>query len=142
MYLLDTHILLWYLHDDDRLSDKTKTIISDNDISISIASLWEIAIKKGLGKLKIYETVSDLEKVCNEQDIEIIPIKTKYLEVIQTLPYIHNDPFDRLIIATASTDGMTLITDDKKIKNYSISQISQNIDLLTATHKGGGIIMQ
>ena len=124
MYLLDTHILLWYLHDDDRLSDKTKTIISDNDISISIASLWEIAIKKGLGKLKIYETVSDLEKVCNEQDIEIIPIKTKYLEVIQTLPYIHNDPFDRLIIATASTDGMTLITDDKKIKNYSISQIS------------------
>lgn len=123
MYLLDTHILLWYFHDDARLSDETKNIISDNDVSISIASLWEIAIKKGLGKLKIDESVSDLEQACIEQGIGIVPIKTKYLEIIQTLPYIHNDPFDRLIIATAVSDEMTLITDDNIIKKYNVRQI-------------------
>lgn len=123
MYLIDTHILLWFLYDDDRLSDKSKAIISDNEVSISIASLWEIAIKKGLGKLKIDESVSDLEQACIEQGIGIVPIKTKYLEIIQTLPYIHNDPFDRLIIATAVSDEMTLITDDNIIKKYNVRQI-------------------
>lgn len=123
MYLIDTHILLWFLYDDDRLSDKSKAIISDNEVSISIASLWEIAIKKGLGKLKIDESVSDLEQACIEQEIGIVPIKTKYLEIIQTLPYIHNDPFDRLIIATAVSDEMTLITDDNIIKKYNVRQI-------------------
>ncbi len=124
MYLLDTHILLWFFYDDARLSKETKAIISDNDVSISIASFWEIAIKKGLGKLEINKTVSDLEQACIEQGIEIIPIRTTYLEAIQTLPNIHNDPFDRLIIATASVDGLTLITDDSTIKKYNISQIS------------------
>ena len=123
MYLLDTHILLWYFHDDARLSDETKNIISDNDVSISIASLWEIAIKKGLGRLKINESVSELEHACVDQGIGIVPIRTKYLEAIQTLPYIHNDPFDRLIIATASSESMTLITDDHIIKKYDILQI-------------------
>lgn len=113
---------MWFLYDDDRLSDKSKAIISDNEVSISIASLWEIAIKKGLGKLKIDESVSDLEQACIEQGIGIVPIKTKYLEIIQTLPYIHNDPFDRLIIATAVSDEMTLITKGKRrLRRVSLS---------------------
>ncbi len=123
MYLLDTHILLWYFHNDKRLSERAKNIINENDVAVSVASLWEIAIKKTIGKLSISESITDLERECIKQDIVILPITTRYLEIIQKLPTIHNDPFDRLLIATAFSDRMIIITDDNEIKKYNIDQI-------------------
>lgn len=69
--------------------------------SLSIASLWEIAIKKTINKLDIEESVTDIEKICDDYGISILPIKKKYLERVQILPVIHSDPFDRLIIYCA-----------------------------------------
>ena len=119
MILLDTCVLLWFLHDDPVLSDKIMVRIEESENAyLSIASLWEIAIKKAIKKLDIPESVKELEKICNDKDIVILPIKTDYLERLQQLPMIHNDPFDRLIMATAIEENLTLLTDDRNIKKY------------------------
>ena len=92
-----------------------------NDLYLSIASLWEIAIKKTIHKLDIEETITDLENICIDYGITILPIKIPYLEKIQQLLLIHNDPFDRLIIATALEEKLTLITHDSNIQKYDIN---------------------
>lgn len=121
MYLMDTCALLWFLDDDGRLSTKAKDIIGKSeDLYFSMVSLWEIAIKKSIGKLDIEESVTDIERICDEYGITILPIKTKYLERMQKLPAIHSDPFDRLIIATALEEKMKLITHDSRIQKYEI----------------------
>lgn len=119
MLLLDTCVLLWFLYDDEKLPDKIANRIEKCEkVYLSIVSLWEIAIKKTIKKLDIPDSVMDLERKCNEKSITILPIKTSYLELIQTLPMIHNDPFDRLIMATAIEEDYILITEDEKIRKY------------------------
>lgn len=119
MLLLDTCAFLWFLYDDEKLTDKIADCIEESEnVYLSIASLWEIAIKKTIKKLDIPDTVMELERKCNEKSISILPIKTAYLEIIQDLPMIHNDPFDRLIIATAIEENYILITEDEKIRKY------------------------
>lgn len=119
MILLDTCALLWFLHDDPMLPERVAERIEESEkVYLSIASLWEVAIKKTIKKLDIPETVKELEKKCEEKQIFILPIKTAYLERIQNLPMIHADPFDRLIMATAIEENLTLFTDDGKIKLY------------------------
>ena len=122
MYLIDTCALLWFLDDNPKLSEKAKNVIGkSNDLYLSIASLWEIAIKKTIHKLDIEETITNLENICIDYGITILPIKIPYLEKIQQLTLIHNDPFDRLIIATALEEKLTLITHDSNIQKYDIN---------------------
>lgn len=119
MMLLDTCAFLWFLYDDQNLPERIAERIERSEfVYLSIASLWEIAIKKSIKKLEIPDTVMELERRCIEKNISILPIKTHYLERIQILPMIHNDPFDRLIMATAIEEDLTLLTDDGKIKMY------------------------
>lgn len=119
MILLDTCALLWFLHDDPMLPERVAKRIEESEkVYLSIASLWEVAIKKTIKKLDIPETVKELEKKCKEKQIFILPIKTDYLEKIQNLPMIHGDPFDRLIMATAIEEDLTLLTNDEKIRLY------------------------
>ncbi len=121
MYLLDTCALLWFLDDAEQLSREARDIIGkSNELYFSIASLWEIAIKKSINKLDIEESVTDIESICDNYGIIIVPIKTKHLERLQLLPRIHSDPFDRLIISTAMEEKMKLITHDSKIRQYDI----------------------
>ncbi|MCM1184202.1 MAG: type II toxin-antitoxin system VapC family toxin [Roseburia sp.] len=122
MYLADTCALLWFLDDNPRLSVKAKDIIGkSNDLYLSVASLWEIAIKKSIRKLDTEESVTDIENICKGYGIVILPIKTKYLERLQKLPMLHGDPFDRLIMSTALEENLTLITHDSRIKEYDIN---------------------
>ncbi len=124
MYLLDTCAFLYYLDGNQQLSDSAKKIIdSDDNVFLSQVSLWEIAIKKTIKKLIINESISDLERICYKGGIEIIPIKNKYFDTIQILPYIHGDPFDRLILATAIDENLSLITDDGKMILYPDVQV-------------------
>lgn len=124
MYLLDTCTLLWFLDDNGQLSRKARDIIGKSeDLYFSIASLWEIAIKKTIHKLDIEESVTDIERICDDYGIAILPIKTKYLERLQVLPMYHSDPFDRLIIATAIEEKMQLITHDSKIQKYELELV-------------------
>ena len=119
MFLLDTCALLWFLHDDPSLPERVaKKIEESENVYLSIASLWEVAIKKAIKKLDIPEMVKELEEKYGEKQIDILPIKTDYLERIQNLPMIHGDPFDRLIMATAIEEKLTLLTEDRKIKLY------------------------
>ena len=119
MYLLDTCAFLYYLEDNPKLSEKSKSIIeSDNLLYLSQTTLWEIAIKKTIHKLNLGKSTYELEELCSEGGIEIIPIKNSYFETIQKLPYIHGDPFDRLIIATAVDEELQLLTDDETIVKY------------------------
>lgn len=121
MYLMDTCAFLWFLEDSMALSkDAKKTMEESENLYLSVASLWEIAIKKSIHKLNIEKSIIELEKICLDLHIEILPIKSQYLERIQKLPMIHGDPFDRLIIATALEEELVLITQDAKIAQYDI----------------------
>lgn len=124
MYLLDTHALLWYLRDSQDISPLARETINTADyVAVSIASLWEIAIKRSLGKLLIEIGPSAIEKLCRERDITVLPIGADELEIVQNLPKIHGDPFDRIIVATALAKGLTIITRDRTIPRYSVKTL-------------------
>ncbi len=124
MYLLDTHTLLWTLFEGASLSDNAlKAITDDNDIFVSIASLWEIAIKQSIGKLEIDASIESIVKACEIEDFNMLAIKPSHLDYIKVLPKIHGDPFDRLIISQAMVEGLTLITRDAKIPLYGIKTL-------------------
>ena len=124
-YLLDTHTAIWQFNGDTRLSNTVARIIYDfsNHIYISIASAWELAIKIGLGKLEFNGRAEGFIRLAETNKITILPIKTSHLTALESLPLIHRDPFDRLIIATAIAEEMTLITADDNIARYEVSQI-------------------
>ena len=121
--LLDTHAALWLVNEYEKLSPKVKALIldHDNDLYLSIASVWEIAIKVSIGKLKeLPGGVSSLLSQIEKMPIELIPITSAHIEIIESLPFIHRDPFDRILIATAKNENMTILTDDNDVSAYGI----------------------
>lgn len=121
MMLLDTCAFIWFLEDNPKLSHGAKAAIEDGEmVYLSIVSLWEIAIKKNLGKLEIKQTMTELVQICQDADITILPIKTSYLDKLETLPGIHGDPFDRLIVSTAMEEGVSIVTHDENIAKYNV----------------------
>ena len=124
-YLLDTHTLIWFLTGDKKLSDKARHLIDNpgNRKFLSIASLWEIAIKVSLGKLALNKS---FEKLFPEQlhfnRIEILDITVDNLIKLTTLPFHHRDPFDRLIIAQALVEGLPIIGADVIFDAYGINR--------------------
>ena len=124
MLLLDTHALLWFIYNDDRLSSNAVNAIKETEIVyVSIASLWEIAIKQHLGKLEFDGSIKDISDKCMEKDVLILPIKVGYLDRIKTLPDIHKDPFDRLIVAQAMEEDLIIVSKDENIIKYNINTI-------------------
>ena len=124
MYLLDTHAMLWYLRDSPELSASAHSLIDKAEyVAVSIASFWEIAIKQSIGKMQFCMTIPELESLCLDRDIQVLPIQSVVLEQIKSLPKIHGDPFDRLIIAQAQIGKMTIITRDRMIPQYPVSTI-------------------
>ncbi|MCF0071904.1 type II toxin-antitoxin system VapC family toxin [Dyadobacter sp. CY261] len=116
--LLDTHILLWFLTDDERLRKAHIDLIDDkqNELFFSIGSLWEIAIKAGLFKLTIPNPIDSLVPA----EIQLLDIRVSHLTAYQQLPIIHKDPFDRLLIAQARVENLGLLTDDEKFQHYPV----------------------
>lgn len=122
MYLLDTNALLYFLYDSEKLSKRASDIIYRNDekISVSIVSMWEIAIKSSIGKLEIKSSISKIVETCENEQFEILPIKPFHLDEIGQLPAIHGDPFDRLIISQAISENLVIITKDGTIPMYNV----------------------
>jgi PIN domain nuclease of toxin-antitoxin system len=120
--LLDTHVLLWYLDNNPRLPETWKCSIEDrhNSITVSIASLWEITIKVSLGKLELLDDLTTIENILRLQGIAILPIHTSHLLSLLYIPFHHRDPFDRLIIAQALAEQLTLVSDDGMFSSYSV----------------------
>ena len=124
MYLLDTHAMLWYLRDSPELSASAHALIDNAEyVAVSIASFWEIAIKQCIGKMQFCMTIPELESLCLDRDIQVLPIQSVVLEQIKSLPKIHGDPFDRLIIAQAQIGKMTIITRDRISPQYPVPTI-------------------
>jgi len=121
-FLLDTHTLVWWLANDATLSQTARKIIAnpDNLIFISAASVWEIAIKKQIGKLNVPD---NLEAQIEQEDFQAIPINISHAAYIEKLPLHHKDPFDRIIIAQAICEKMKIITRDKKFDVYPVEVI-------------------
>ena len=112
------------MFDDSKLSDKALGIIKSEDkVFVSIASLWEIAIKQSLGKLDLDCSVQDVADNLRDANISVLPVEPKHLDCLKTLPFIHRDPFDRLIVAQTYSEGMALITKDTIIPQYDISTV-------------------
>ena len=124
-YLLDTNALLWFLADDKKLSHRARQLIesSSHESFCSIASLWEIAIKTGLGKLDLDKP---FEQMFPEQlrlnRIEVLDITVDSLIKLTTLPLHHRDPFDRLIIAQGLAEGLPIISVDTTFDAYGIDR--------------------
>ena len=121
-YLLDTHAIIWYLDESLRLPPRMEEVIDNrvNRIFVSSASLWETAIKVNLNKLKLNSTFNEFLDNVRGSDFEFLQIKDKYLKRLADLPFIHKDPFDRLLIATTLEENLTLITADENIHKYDV----------------------
>jgi PIN domain nuclease of toxin-antitoxin system len=123
-HLLDTHAVLWFLEGSEKLSDTAAEIIEGGhaagSVCVSVASLWEFAIKQSLGKLRLEGGVAALRAVVDANGWRVLPIAQPHLERLSELPLLHRDPFDRLLIATALSDGMTLVTADRNIHGYDV----------------------
>jgi PIN domain nuclease of toxin-antitoxin system len=121
-YLLDTHALLWALGDPGILSQAARDAIAypANLIFVSSASLWECAIKASIGKLDLPDDFFDL---IPETGYEVIPIRTAHLNTYRSLPMHHRDPFDRILVAQAQAEALTLITRDPDIAKYDVSRL-------------------
>lgn len=123
--LLDTHSLIWFLNGDDKLSDMAKSAIEDpaNSKIVSIASIWEIAIKISIDKFRFPKGFKYFLKIVEDNGFEILPITFEHAVKLSTLEFIHRDPFDRLLIAQCMADDLTIVTKDDYIKQYQIHTI-------------------
>ncbi|MGE8357787.1 MAG: type II toxin-antitoxin system VapC family toxin [Microvirgula sp.] len=116
--LLDTHILLWALADDDRLSPRARRVIQEaSDIHVSAASYWELAIKIGQGKLRA--DLAEIRLAAGQSGFAEIAVSGEHAQATLHLANHHKDPFDRLIVATAMTDPMRLLTADSLVAQYT-----------------------
>jgi PIN domain nuclease of toxin-antitoxin system len=117
--LLDTHVLLWWLSDDPQLGQSARQAIADprNDVYISAASTWEISIKRSLGKLSAPE---DMDSIIDNEGFDKLPISLFHGDQAGMLPGHHKDPFDRMLIAQAQSEGLVVVTNDEKITRYGI----------------------
>jgi PIN domain nuclease of toxin-antitoxin system len=119
--ILDTHTLLWFLAGDPRLSAQARNLIADmgNQVATSVASLWEIVIKVSLGKLTLASPFAELiPEQLARNDIDVLPITIQHLATLGGLPFHHRDPFDRLIIAQAISEGLPVVTSDARFSEY------------------------
>jgi PIN domain nuclease of toxin-antitoxin system len=122
--LLDTHTFIWWASEPDKLSRKVLTACENpnNTLILSVVSAWEIEIKRQLGRLNLDMPLEDLiDTQQQSNDLQIMTIALKHILALKNLPAIHNDPFDRLLIAQSNVEGLTLATMDKTISAYSVS---------------------
>jgi len=118
-WLIDTHAVLWWLTDSPELTQRARAVIADstNDLLVSSVCVWEIAIKRALGKL---EAPEDLLAVIEAEGFGWLPVTPRHAWVAGALPHHHSDPFDRLLIAQALTEGLVVLTADQAIGAYGV----------------------
>lgn len=124
--LLDTHTFIWFVTDSPRISNTAKTLIEDeyNEKLLSIASVWEMAIKHSTGKLTFeLPFISFTTSQMQQNSMQLLNIQIEHLNVVADLPLHHRDPFDRLIIAQATVEQMPIVGIDKVFDSYSVQRL-------------------
>ena len=122
-FLMDTHTLIWFIEASSKIPHNVREMLTQPDVTVylSSVSLWEIAIKSSLGKLDLKASFNKLLLDLYNTDIAILQIEDEYLKILHKLPWIHRDPFDRLIISTALSEGLTIVTADEAIQKYDVA---------------------
>nr|WP_246345336.1 type II toxin-antitoxin system VapC family toxin [Conexibacter arvalis] len=117
--LLDTHAALWWLADDPRFGDAAAAALEDpgNDVLLSAAVVWEVAIKRSLGKLR---APSDFAATLVRGGVRELPVSAAHATVVEQLPWHHRDPFDRMLVAQATVEGATLVSRDGALASYGL----------------------
>ncbi len=120
--LLDTHAALWWLADDARIGRDAERELSDdtNRVLLSAAVIWEVAIKRSLGKLK---APGDLTQTLLDAGAQPLPVTLEHAAAVEALPWHHRDPFDRLLVSQALTEGAVLVSQDERLQPYGVSLI-------------------
>lgn len=121
--LLDTQALLWWLSDDQRLGAAARRLMATRPLSVSVGSLWEIAIKVQIGRLDA--DVTEVTQAIDAQGMKRLMISDTHLAAYQALPRMadHGDPFDRLLVSQAQVEGLPILTSDPKLAPYGVSTI-------------------
>lgn len=119
--LLDTHAFVWFMDGDSSLPRSSRLAIENiqNNCFISIASIWEIAIKYSLGNLKLSGEFGQIKDFLESNEIQLLPIGFDHLQKLLSLAYHHRDPFDRVIISQALVENFAIITKDKNFPRYT-----------------------
>jgi len=122
-YLLDTHAALWLFEGNEKLSQIAQDIIMDtgNEIYVSVVSVWEVAIKVSLNKLDFDGGSEAFLLAIEANNIDLLGVRGEHAKIVEKLPFIHHDPFDRMIISSALSEDLTIITVDDNIQKYSVS---------------------
>lgn len=124
---VDAHAVLWFLAGDARLSDAARSVLEDraNDAYVSMATLWEIAIKVSINKLALGRPFPDLIEALSGNDSRVMAITTSHLQQVLALPYPvnHRDPFDRLMVSQAMVEDLTLMSRDAAFDDYSVPRL-------------------
>lgn len=117
--LLDSHVFLWSAFDPERLPDGARSAIADLDVPVfvSVVTIWELNIKIGAGKLGV---AGDLVEMVAGLGCSTLPIHLHHAALVRNLPPLHRDPFDRMLVAQARAEGLTLVTADRMIRQYEV----------------------
>ena len=126
--LLDTHILIWACATPERLSDAAREALTEprNDAFVSAASAWEIAIKRALGRLEF--PVAQFDRVLREMGFTALPMSIAHGVAAGDLPRHHDDPFDRMLVAQACTEGLILMSGDAQVRRYDVPLFDDRFD--------------
>ena len=121
-YLLDTHTFIWWHDNPDLLSKEVLHLCEDmnNDLFLSMVSIWEMQIKLQLNKLKLLNPLADMLEIEKSNKIQILPIELKHVMALENLPFHHKDPFDRLIISQSLIDDFVLLSKDEHFASYPV----------------------
>ena len=121
--LLDTHAMLWWLADDPRLSDVARGIFADgrNRLVWSLASSWEIAIKVGIGRLKLARPLPELySEIVSGPGVELLHLSHDHCTALGAVPLLHREPFDRMLVAQARAERLPILSADAKLSGYEV----------------------
>jgi len=116
--LVDTHVVLWWLTDDETLADDVKDRLDhEPDVYVSAATIWEVAIKQSIGKLPGPDALPERIRDCG---FSLLPISVEHAIAAGRLPLIHRDPFDRMLVAQARSEDLILVTRDENCRKYEV----------------------